>query len=159
MTGQPVAFYAALALLAGVLIPIMAALSGAMGRTLGNPSAAALIVSGGAFLMVLAYTMANGGATLSFASLSQATPMQLVSGFAMAFYVLSIIYLAPRFGVGNAVMLVVAAQIASSAAIDHFGLFGAPHKPLDLLRATGLAIMVAGVVIAQLAANNAKPAH
>jgi bacterial/archaeal transporter family-2 protein len=157
MSGQPVAFYAALALLAGVLIPIMAALSGAMGRTLGNPSAAALIVSGGAFLMVLAYTLANGGAHFSLASLQRATPLQLVSGFAMAFYVLSIVYLAPRFGVGNAVMLVVAAQIASSAAIDHFGLFGAPQKPIDALRAGGLAIMVVGVVIAQLAANGAKP--
>jgi transporter family-2 protein len=51
----------------------------------------------------------------------------------------------------------VAAQIASSAVIDHFGLLGAPQKPIDWLRAAGLAIMVTGVVIAQLAAS--KAAH
>ena len=53
-------------------------------------------------------------------------------------------------------MLVVAAQIVSSATIDQFGLFGAPQKPIDLLRLVGLLIMVVGVVIAQYAANSAK---
>lgn len=158
MNGQPIAFYAALSVVAGVLIPIMAALSGAMGRAFGNPQAASLIVVAGAFAMVLAFTLATGGAAFDWRQLKTATPLQLVAGFGMAFYLLSITYLAPRFGVGNAVMLVVAGQIVSSALIDHFGLFGAPHKPIDLMRATGLAIMTVGVVIAQLAANNAKPA-
>jgi transporter family-2 protein len=156
MNTSSVASYAALALLAGVFIPIMAALSGAMGRTLGSPWTASVIVAGGAFLMVLAYALLNGGLKFAPGALAQITPLQAVSGFAMAFYICSITFLAPRFGVGNAVMLVVAAQIASSAAIDHFGLFGAPQKPIDLLRAAGLAIMVVGVVIAQVAAN--KPA-
>jgi transporter family-2 protein len=157
MSSQPVAFYAALALFAGVLIPIMAALSGAMGRAFGNPSLAALLVTGGAFLAVLAFTVATGSARWPENLLHAATPLQLAAGLGMAFYVISITYLAPRFGVGNAVMLVVAAQIASSAAIDHFGLFGAPQRPIDWLRAAGLAIMVVGVVIAQAAANGAKP--
>lgn len=157
MSGQSLAFYAALALLAGVLIPIMAALSGAMGRTLGNPQVAAFLVITGAFLMVLAFTLATSGAGFDWGKLAHATPLQLASGFAMAFYLLAITYLAPRFGVGNAVMLVVAGQIASAAVIDHFGLFGAPHKPIDLARAAGLVIMVIGVVIAQTAANNARP--
>ena len=146
-------FYVALSALAGVLIPIMAALSGALGRTLGNPWAAAAIVCAGGFVMVLAFTLATGSAGVSWEVLKQARPLQLLAGFGFAFYLLSITWLAPRFGVGNAVMLVVAGQIASAAVIDHFGLFGAPQKPIDLMRAAGLAIMVAGVVIAQLAAG------
>ncbi|HRO02141.1 MAG TPA: DMT family transporter [Terricaulis sp.] len=157
MSGQPIAFYIALSLFAGVLIPIMAALSGAMGRTFNNPQIASLLVITGAFLMVLAFTLATAGQGFSWSRLAGATPLQLTSGLAMAFYVLAITYLAPRFGVGNAIMLVVAGQIASSAVIDHFGLFGAPHKPIDLMRAAGLIIMVIGVVIAQSAANGAKP--
>jgi transporter family-2 protein len=149
--------YGALALLAGILIPIMAALSGALGRTWDNPQAASLIVVGGGFAIVLAFTLLSGGANFSLAQLKQATPLQLVAGAGMAFYLLSITYLAPRFGVGNAVMLVVAGQIVSSALIDHFALFGAPHKPIDAMRALGLAVMTVGVVIAQMAANNAKP--
>lgn len=153
---QPVALYTALSLLGGVFIPIMAALSAAMGRTLGNPSLAALIVASGSFAMVLAYTLAAGSAQVSWAALAQVSPLQWAAGFGIAFYLLSITWVAPRFGVGNAVMLVVAAQIASSAVIDHFGLFGAPQKPVDWMRLSGLAIMVAGVVIAQLAANKAQ---
>ncbi|HVY84376.1 MAG TPA: DMT family transporter [Caulobacterales bacterium] len=157
MNTQTVAFYSALSLIAGILIPILAALSGAMGRTLGNPSIAALITTGGAFALVLAYTLASGPLRVAPGSFALLTPLQMAAGFGMAFYVTSITFLAPRFGVGNAVMLVVAAQIASSAAIDHFGLFGAPQKPIDWLRALGLAVMVVGVVIAQLAANGRHP--
>jgi transporter family-2 protein len=146
-------FYVALSTLAGVLIPIMAALSGTLGRTLGNPWAAAAIVCAGGFVMVLAFTLATGSAHVSWDVLARARPLQLLAGFGFAFYLLSITWLAPRFGVGNAVMLVVAGQIASAAVIDHFGLFGAPQEPIDLMRAAGLAIMVTGVVIAQLAAN------
>lgn len=159
MNAQPIALYAALSILGGILIPITAALSGAMGRALGNPSAASLIVITGSFAMVLAYTLATGSANVSFATIRQVPLLQLLAGLGIAFYLLSITYVAPRFGVGNAIMLVVAAQIASSAAIDQFGLFGAPQKPLDLMRLIGLAVMVVGVVIAQMAANNAKPAH
>jgi bacterial/archaeal transporter family-2 protein len=156
MSGQPVAFYAALSLVAGVLIPIMAALNGAMGRTLANPQLASLIAATAGFLMVAAYTTMSGGLRVTPGALAEITPLQWLAGFGLAFYITAITYLAPRFGIGNAVMLVVAAQIASSAAIDHWGLFGAPQKPIDLMRAGGLAIMVVGVVIAQLAAN--KPA-
>lgn len=149
-------FYVALSTLAGVLIPIMAALSGALGRTLDNPWAAATIVATGAFAMVVAFMVFTGSANVSWELVKQAKPLQLLAGFGFAFYLLSITWLAPRFGVGNAVMFVLAGQIISAAAIDHFGLFGAPQKPIDLWRAAGLIIMVIGVVIAQLAANNAR---
>ena len=157
MNAQPVAFYVAISLLGGVLIPITAALSGAMGRTLGNNNLAALIVITGSFAMVLAYTLATGSAAFSFDAVKQVPALQLCAGLGIAFYLVSITYVGPRFGVGNAVMFVLAGQIISSAAIDHFGLFGAPQKPIDLMRAAGLLIMVSGVIIAQIAANNAKP--
>lgn len=159
MSNQPLAFYVALSTVAGVLIPIMAALSGALGRTLDNPQMASLIVITGGFAMVLAYTVFTGGAHVSWGALRQAQPLQVLAGLGLAFYLLSITWLAPRFGVGNAVMFVLVGQIISSAAIDQFGLFGAPLKPVDLMRTAGIVIMVTGVVIAQVAANNAKPAH
>lgn len=158
MNAPTLAFYIALSTLGGILIPIMAALSGGLGRTLDNPWAASAIVSFGGFAAVLAFVLATGSGAVSWTLLKQAQPLQLVAGLGFAFYLLSITWLAPRFGVGNAVMFVLAGQIISSALIDNFGLFGAPQKPIDLLRATGLGVMIAGVVIAQIAANNAKPA-
>jgi len=158
MNAPALAFYIALSTVGGILIPIMAALSGALGRTIDNPWIAAAIVSGGGFALVLAFALLNGGASFSWDTLARAQPLQLLAGAGFAFYLLSITWVGPRFGIGNAVMFVLGGQIISSALIDHFGLFGAPQKPIDLLRAAGLAIMVTGIVIAQVAANNAKPA-
>lgn len=158
MNAPSLAFYIALSTIGGILIPIMAALSGALGRTLDNPWVAAAIVSGGGFALVLAFALLNGGMNVSWEALGQARPLQLLAGAGFAFYLLSITWVGPRFGIGNAVMFVLGGQLISSALIDHFGLFGAPHKPIDLLRAAGLAIMVTGIVIAQVAANNSKPA-
>jgi bacterial/archaeal transporter family-2 protein len=158
MNAPTLAFYITLSTLGGILIPIMAALSGAMGRTLDNPWAAAAIVSAGAFATVLAFTLLTGSMNVSWDQLKQARPLQLLAGLGFAYYLLSITWVGPRFGIGNAIMFVLAGQIISSAAIDHFGLFGAPQKPLDLLRAAGLVIMATGIAIAQIAANNARPA-
>ena len=158
MNAPTLAFYIALSTVGGILIPIMAALSGALGRTLDNPWVAAAIVSLGGFATVLAFILLTGSTHISWDALKHAKPMQLLAGVGFAFYLLSITWVGPRFGIGNAIMFVLAGQIISSALIDHFGLFGAPHKPIDLLRAAGLVIMAGGIVIAQIAANNARPA-
>lgn len=157
MNAPTLAFYIALSTVGGILIPIMAALSGSLGRTLDNPWIAAAIVSGGGFALVLAFALLTGSMNVSWAALQQAKPLQLLAGAGFAFYLLSITWVGPRFGIGNAVMFVLAGQIISSALIDHFGLFGAPQKPIDLLRASGLVIMAVGIAIAQVAANNARP--
>ena len=71
----------------------------------------------------------------------------------MAFYVLSITFVAPHFGVGNAVFFVLLGQLVSAAMIDHFGLFGAVQSPLTLIRAGGILVMAAGVALTQMAAR------
>ena len=52
MNAPSLAFYIALSTVGGILIPIMAALSGGLGRTIDNPWIAAAIVSGGGFALV-----------------------------------------------------------------------------------------------------------
>jgi transporter family-2 protein len=88
--------------------------------------------------------------------LQNASIPQLLSGLGMAFYVISITYLAPRFGVGNSIMFVVAAQIMTAATIDHFGLLGVARHPIDALRALGIAVMIVGVAVTQVAASAAQ---
>jgi len=73
----------------------------------------------------------------------------------VAFYVLSITFLAPRFGVGNAILFAVTAQLLSSAVIDHFSLAGAELRPLTPLRMAGLTIVIVGVVLTQIADRGA----
>ncbi|MFT7596247.1 MAG: transporter family-2 protein, partial [Paracoccaceae bacterium] len=74
----------------------------------------------------------------------------LLGGVLVAFYVLSVTYIAPSFGIGNAVFFVLIGQLISAAVIDQFGLFGAQISPLSLTRAGGIALMGLGVWVTQL---------
>ena len=75
----------------------------------------------------------------------------LLAGLFLAFYVLSITAIAPKFGVGNAIFFVLVGQLLSAATIDHFGLFGAQPVPLSWSRLCGLLLMATGVGLTQKA--------
>ena len=141
--------YALIMLLAGIGIPLLAALNAALGQHMGSPAAAALVLFSVAFLACAAVTLITGPGGLS--ALVSAPRHLLLAGLFVAFYVLSVTYIAPHFGVGNAVFFVLLGQLVSTAAIDHFGLFGAQVSPLNLTRALGIALMVAGVWVTQRA--------
>jgi len=133
-------------LAAGIGIPVLAALNAALGQRLGSPVAAAavlFVVALAGSLFVLAVSGHGLRGTLS-------APRHLyLAGLLVLFYVLTITWVAPRFGVGNAVFFVLLGQLVSAAAIDHFGLFGAQISPLTLTRAAGIALMAAGVFVTQ----------
>lgn len=140
--------YASIMLLAGIGIPILAALNAQLGSRIGSPFAAASVLFTVAFLAAGAALLATGG--LAKLALVPAQPKHLLlAGLLVAFYVLSITWVAPRFGVGNAIFCVLLGQLVSAAVIDHFGLMGAAVKPVDMARAGGLALMAAGVLLTQ----------
>lgn len=135
-------------LAAGIGIPVLAALNAALGQRLGSPVAAGLI------LFVVALTATGAVFLASGASLGgalSAPPHLFLAGTLVAFYVLTITWIAPSFGVGNAVFFVLIGQLISAAAIDHFALFGALQHPLTQARAGGIAVMAAGVFLTQIA--------
>lgn len=132
---------------AGIGIPIMAALNSGLGARLGSPVTASSILLAVALLASLVFTLSR---PLPAFSLLSATPLQFfMGGFFVAFYILSITWIAPRIGVGNAVFLVLFGQIVASALIDHFGLFGTPVYALSVRRAFGIVLMAAGVYFAR----------
>ncbi|NOC44022.1 MULTISPECIES: DMT family transporter [unclassified Ruegeria] len=142
--------YAAIMLAAGFGIPILAALNAALGKVIGSPTAAAVVLFAIAFAAsALVMALFPGFAALS--KVANAPKHLLLAGVLIAFYVLSITHVAPHFGVGNAVFFVLLGQLISAAAIDHFGLFGAQVEPLTLMRMGGIAVMAIGVAITQLA--------
>ncbi len=141
--------YALIMLAAGIGIPTLAALNSALGQHLGAPAAAAFVLFTVALLSCAVVTLITGPSAL--AGVASAPKHLLLGGVLIAFYVLSITYIAPSFGVGNAVFFVLLGQLISAAAIDHFGLFGAQVSPISLTRAAGIGIMAFGVWITQLA--------
>ncbi|MBE1282984.1 MAG: EamA-like transporter family protein [Rhodobacteraceae bacterium] len=141
--------YALLMLAAGIGIPILAALNAALGRIIGSPVAAGVILFAVAFCAAALLMLFTGPQAVTKAG---GAPKHLfLAGLLVAFYVLSITHVAPHFGIGNAVFFVLLGQLISAAAIDHFGLFGAQVSPLTWVRAGGIALMAAGVGVTQLA--------
>ncbi len=143
--------YALIMLVAGIGIPVLAALNAALGRAISAPAAASVVLFVVAFLTSLAVVIFTGPQAI--AKVATAPKHLLLAGSLIAFYVLSITYIAPHFGVGNAVFFVLLGQLISAAAIDHFALFGATQTPLTWIRASGIAVMAAGVFITQIAAR------
>lgn len=134
-------------LASGIGIPILAALNAALGRHMGSPTAAAAVL----FLVALLSTLAVMAVTGPQGLVRVATAPRhlLLGGVLVAFYVLSVTFIAPTFGVGNAIFFVLVGQLISAAVIDHFGLFGARVAPLGLARASGIAVMLLGVWLTQ----------
>ena len=139
--------YALTMLAAGIGIPLLAALNAQLGTRLGSPVAAATILFVVALAVTTAVLLITGPEALSGAK--DAPRHLFLGGVLVAFYVLSITIIAPKFGVGNAVFFVLLGQLISAAAIDHYGLFGAQISPLSLTRAAGIGIMALGVFVTQ----------
>ncbi|MHA6326032.1 DMT family transporter [Roseivivax sp. CAU 1753] len=141
--------YAAIMFLAGIGIPLLAALNAALGIRMASPAAAALILFMVAFAATATVLLVTGPGALARAA---GAPRHLfLAGLFVAFYVLTVTYIAPHFGVGNAVFFVLIGQLVSAALIDQFGLFGARPSPLTLTRMTGITVMALGVWITQRA--------
>ena len=108
--------------------------------------------AGGAKYVAIAEAIADAVATGALGDIrfSADIPFHFYfGGLFVAFYVISVTFIAPRFGVGNAIFFVLVGQLTSAAIIDHFGLFGAQRFPVDTARLAGIALMVAGVWLAR----------
>ncbi|SMC24298.1 transporter family-2 protein [Andreprevotia lacus DSM 23236] len=140
-------FFACLMLATGIGIPVMAALSANLGARYASPAFAASVL----FLLALAISVVFLFAVEGGLKPPPKTAVPLYyycGGVFVAFYVLSVTWVAPQFGVGNAVAFVLLGQLVSMAAIDQFGLLGAPTHAITAQRAIGLLLMSAGVFLA-----------
>lgn len=140
--------HAALMFAAGMGIPLLAGLNAALGQRMGSPVAAGAVLFAVALasaLLVLAVT--GQGAALGRAA--GQPPVLFLAGCLMVFYLLSITFVAPRFGLGNAILFVLLGQIVSATVIDATGLMGLAAREVSGTRLLGLAVMAAGVVLSQ----------
>jgi len=139
-------FYSSLMLLAGLGIPLMAALNGGLGNKLQSPALAATIL----FIVGLAIS-------ITYLLVVEGVPTELYKssipwffyfgGVFVMFYILSITWVAPRFGISNAVSFVLLGQLIAMSIIDHYGLVGAIQTTLSPPRVIGLILMAAGVLM------------
>ena len=132
---------------AGLGIPVLAALNGALGRHIGSRAMAAVILFLVALCVAVIVTILSGTGTA--AKLPTAPRHLFLAGSLVAFYVLTITWIAPIIGVGNAVFMVLVGQIVAAALIDHFGLLGAVQRAITPLRMGGIGLMTLGLIAVQ----------
>lgn len=136
--------YAVCMLIAGIGIPTMAMLNGGLGGKLMSSTLATAISLAVGFTVAVIYLLSTEGMP---SQLFQAgTPFYFyLGGFCVAFYIISVTWIAPRFGISNAIAFALLGQLISMSAIDHFGLLGAQQYSLTTQRMIGLALMATGV--------------
>jgi transporter family-2 protein len=62
-------------------------------------------------------------------------------------YILLIVLLAPKLGIGNVTVLVLMGQVLAAIIIDHFGLLGAPVHRFNWYRLAGVIFLCSGVFL------------
>ena len=138
--------YSLIMLLAGLGIPIMAALNGGLATKLNSPALAATILFSVGLVVAIIYLIFTEG--IPSMLYMENTPWYFYSGgFFVMFYILSISWAAPRFGISNAVAFVLLGQLVAMTLIDHFGLIGAPRYTVSTHRIVGLVLMAVGVFL------------
>jgi transporter family-2 protein len=136
-----------LTLLVGALLALQAGVNTQLRVALGDPGLAALVsfLVGTLVLALLALAQRPG---LPDAAALARVPWWAWGGGALgAIYVATVTIIAPRLGAASLTILVVAGQLAMSLVLDHFGLVGFARRPLDLGRAAGVALVLAGALL------------
>jgi transporter family-2 protein len=124
----------------------MAALNAGLGVKLQSPALAATILFFVGMIASIGYMLIFEGTLKSLYNAN--TPVYFYfGGLFVVFYVLSITWVAPRFGIGNAVSFVLLGQLVSMLTIDQFGLMGSPQTTISVQRIIGLALMAVGVFL------------
>ena len=140
---------ALLAVVSGALIPVQAASNAALSRSIdGNVPFAAMVLFLVAAIATGLTMLASGKELPGLNDLRGAPWWAYSGGVIVAFYVLTITFLAPRLGVGTAIALIVTGQVLAAVTIDHFGFMRSLTVPLSPTRMIGTLLMVVGVFLA-----------
>lgn len=101
---------------------------------------------GGTLAMLVAVFLAGEG-WLSFAAAGKSSWSSWTGGVFGAIYIAISILLLPRLGTATVVGLIVAGQLLTSVAFDHFGAFGTPVHPLSMARVAGALLLMSGAFL------------
>ncbi|CAL9511313.1 hypothetical protein SUDANB95_03613 [Actinosynnema sp. ALI-1.44] len=145
----------ALGVVAGGVLPVQGAVNAELRGDLGAPFAVALIsfaVAVAAIAVVLAVLVAAGKTPKPrFDGLRGMPWWGWLGGACAAAYVTVTFLLIPEIGAATTVAFTVTGQQLASAVIDHRGLFRLPRRRLTTARLAGVALLIAGSVLVQIA--------
>jgi bacterial/archaeal transporter family-2 protein len=130
-----------LAIIAGLAVALQGQFMGTIDRQTGTLTSVLITYGVGSTLAVILWLAGRG----SFQRVDQ-IPWYSWSAGAFGLVIVGAIgYTAPRLGLSRTLVIAVAAQLLAAVVIDHFGLFTATPRPVDLTRVAGVVLAFAGV--------------
>ena len=141
------AFYL-LAFCAGAGLSAQAVINARLASALAGNTLVAAVVSFcvGLSLLIIA-AIWRGGLIAALAQLPMQPLWIFAGGVLGAVFLFSTAFLAPRIGLTNMLVLIIAGQLLMSVSIDHFGWFGALAHPALPIRLIGVTVVLAGVLL------------
>lgn len=139
--------YSSMALLAGMLLAMQAAINSQLGQSLNQQPLTAALVSFGVGTVFLFAVVAAKGQLGAVTLMPEQPWWKWVGGLMGAFMVCASIILAPKLGVANMLLFIIIGQLLAGMLIDHFGWLNMPVKPVDLSKVVGIGLMVLGLAV------------
>jgi len=131
----------------GVILAVHLAMNGKVGSVLNNARVANALFwcIGAVGATAIGLTGWHAGA---LAPLKDVHPLLLTAGLLGASLVFAIAWLIPQVGAGSVMITLLAGQVVGGLILSHFGWLGSPVQPVTVTKVLGVAVMIAGVVLA-----------
>jgi transporter family-2 protein len=137
-------------LIAGAALPVQAGINSRLGREMGSPFVASLIsfLIGTASILIFVLLARVSAPEGGYAVAASRAPWWIwLGGVIGAVFVTVAATFASRIGFSLFSAVVIAGQLLTSVALDHFGLLGAERHPVSLFRLVGVVLLVVGIAL------------
>ncbi|HXE94928.1 MAG TPA: DMT family transporter [Dongiaceae bacterium] len=130
-----------LMLCCGIVMAVQPSINARLARIVGVLESSCISFAVGTVALLMMVLLVGRG---SLRGVAGASWWELTGGLLGAFFVTMTILVVPRIGTAAAMAAIIAGQLATGLLMDHFGLFGGRHIPLDTSRMLGVALLMAG---------------
>ncbi|OCP38215.1 DMT family transporter [Ensifer sp. LC163] len=141
------------AVFAGAVVPLQAGANAVLGRLIGHPLWATAVSLGVSLALIIPIMIAFRVPMPSPGAALKGPWWIWIGGAAGVIYITAALLLAPKLGAASFIVAAIAGQMAVSIIIDHFGLMGFPEKQVSVARLVGVALIISGMVITQIAST------
>ena len=131
----------------GVLNSLQTGTNPQLGKSLGQPIAAAFIVYLVGILTLVVCAPFLGFSFSAYGRAGLAPWWAWLGGIFGTVYILAMFYVTQKVGAGVFTALTVTAAIVSTVLLDHFGWLGVQEHPAGLWRIVGCGLMIGGVFL------------
>jgi bacterial/archaeal transporter family-2 protein len=150
---------AAVAVIAGALVPFQAGSNAELGRALGHPLWATLVSLIVSILVVIPIVLAMQAPLPALGVIKHLPAWAWLGGVAGAIYISSALILVPRVGATSFIVCVIAGQLITSLLLDYHGWMNLPEREISIGRMVGVTLVLVGMVTVQWFSPAVAPPH